>query len=213
MKFCVIGLGRFGYQLATSLSEQGNEVLAIDKNETLVDSISDYVTQAICTKVVDEESLINVGVENIDTVIVCIGEDFSQSILITALLKRGIKVQTVIARAINKIHEHILTLVGADKVISLEQEMAIRLAEKLSMPLGELVQITHDFATAQIQAPASFVGKSLKAAYTTKRLAITCIAVKKGNEMVLVTPEYIVMDEDILLFAGNRKALNSLIGL
>lgn len=213
MKFCVIGLGRFGYQLATSLSEQGNEVLAIDKNETLVDAIGDYVTQAICAKIIDEESLSSIGVENIDTVIVCIGEDFSQSILITALLKRSLKVHTVIARAINKIHENVLTLVGADKVVSLEREMAIRLAEKLSMPLGELVQITQDFATAQIQAPASFVGKSLKNAFAAKKLAISCIAVQKGNEMVLVSPEYIVMDEDILLFAGNRKALNALIGL
>jgi trk system potassium uptake protein TrkA len=213
MKFCVIGLGRFGYQLAMSLSEHGNEVLAVDKSEATVDDISDHVTQAVCTKIIDEESLTSIGVENIDTAIVCVGEDFAQSTLITALLKRGLKVQTVIARAMNKIHENILTLVGADKVISLEREMAIRLAEKLSMPLGDLVHITNDFATAQIQAPAGLIGKSLKEVCAVKKLAVACIAVKKGNEMLLVSPEYIIMDEDILLFAGNRKALNALVRL
>ncbi len=213
MKFCVIGLGRFGYQLATSLSDQGNEVLAVDKNESIIDSISNHVTQAICTTITDEESLTSIGVEDIDTAIVAIGEDFAQSILITALLKRGLKVHTVIARAMNKIHENILTLVGADKVISLEREMAQKLAEKLSMPLGELVHITDDFATTQIKAPASLVGKSIKDLYQKNKFQVACIAVKKGNQMVLINNEYIIMDNDILLFAGNRKALNSLIRL
>lgn len=213
MKFCVIGLGRFGYQLAASLASQGNEVLAVDKSETIVDSISDHVTQAVCIQVTDEESLTSIGVEDIDTAIVAIGEDFAQSTLITALLKRGLGVHTVIARAMNKIHENILKLVGADKVISLEREMAHKLAEKLSMPLGDLVHITSNFATTQIQAPASLVGKSVKEICKSKKLSVACIAVQKGNQMVLINPEYIIMDEDILLFAGERKALDALIQL
>lgn len=213
MKFCVIGLGRFGYQLAASLSDQGNEVLAVDKSETIVDSISDHVTQAVCIQVSDEESLTSIGVEDIDTAIVAIGEDFAQSTLITALLKRGLGVQTVIARAMNKIHENILKLVGADKVISLEREMAHRLSEKLSMPFGDLVHITKNFATTQIQAPPSLVGKSVKEICKSKKLSAACIAVQKGSQMVLINPEYIIMDEDILLFAGERKALDALIRL
>jgi trk system potassium uptake protein TrkA len=213
MKFCIIGLGRFGFQLAVSLSDLGNEVLAIDKNEDIVDAISDHVTQAVCADIDSEESLSSIGVGDIDTAIVAVGEDFAQSTLITALLKKDLKVQTVIARAMNKIHENVLTLVGADKVISLEREMAHRLAEKLSMPLGDLVHITDNFATTKIQAPANLVGKSLREIGTTKKLGVTCIAVQKGNEMVLVGPEYIIMDEDMLLFAGNRKALNSLVRL
>lgn len=87
MKFCVIGLGRFGYQLAKSLAEQGAEVLAIDSSESIVEAIRDRVTQAICTRIVDEDSLLEIGVGEMDTVIVATGEDFAQSVLITALLK------------------------------------------------------------------------------------------------------------------------------
>ena len=152
MKLCVIGLGRFGYELAVSLAGLGHEVLAIDKNEDLVESIKDDITQAISLNVEDEDSLHEIGIDEVDTAIVAVGEDFAQSVLITALLKK-LNVPNVIARATNQMHESILKLVGASKVLVLEREMAIKLAHKLSMPLGELINITADFATTQIKAP------------------------------------------------------------
>src|SRR5258706_11709393 len=104
MKFCVIGLGRFGYQVATVLAENGMEVIAVDSNESIVASIRDLVTQAVCMRVTDEASLRSIGAEEMDTVIVATGENFAQSILITALLKKRLNVPHVIARAINDIH-------------------------------------------------------------------------------------------------------------
>ena len=117
MKFCVIGLGRFGYQVATVLSENGMEVLAIDSNESIVASIRDSVAHAIVMDVTDEASLRSVGVDEIDTVIVAMGEDTSESILITALLKKHLKTPYVITRAIDDIFNWILLLlVGADRM-------------------------------------------------------------------------------------------------
>src|SRR5436190_20224746 len=108
MKFCVIGLGRFGYQVATVLSENGMEVLAIDSNESIVASIRDSVAHAIVMKVTDEASLRSIGVDEIDTVIVAMGEDTSESILLTALLKKHLKTPYVISRAIDDINKEIL---------------------------------------------------------------------------------------------------------
>jgi trk system potassium uptake protein TrkA len=213
MKFCVIGLGRFGYHLIVSLSDQGNEVLAIDKNETIIESLRDYVTQAICAEIRDEDTLLAVGIEAIDTVIVAIGDDFAQATLITALLKKKIKVPKGIARAVNEIHETILRLVGADKVLSLEKDMAIKTAHKLSMPVGELVHITDDFATNQIRISNKHVGKTVNEIVNPKSHRVTCIAVKKGENLILISPEYIVLENDVLVFAGSRKALSALIHL
>src|SRR5256885_2026701 len=103
MKFCVIGLGRFGYQVATGLAEHGMEVMAVDSNEAIVASIRDQVTHAVCMLVVDEVSLRSIGIDEMDTVIVATGENFAQAILITALLKKRLHVPHVIARAINEI--------------------------------------------------------------------------------------------------------------
>ena len=211
MKFCVIGLGRFGYHLAVCLAEQGTEVLAIDSSEELVNSIRDKVTQAICVRVTDEESLNAVGVADMDTVVVATGEDFAQTVLITMLLKQRLNVPHVIARAINEIHEEILTLIGADKIILPERDMGVRLADKLSLPLVDLIPVNDNFAITQLKAPASFAGKTIADLKLVKSHNVSCIAVKKGGDLVLVTQEYIVLEKDILVFAGDRKHLASLI--
>lgn len=213
MKFGIIGLGRFGYNLATFLAEAGNEVLAIDRNESHVSGIKDYVTQAICANINDAATLIQIGMEDIQTVIVAVGEDFAQSTLITALLKKELQTPFVIARAMNEIHATVLRLVGADQVILLEKEMAHRIAEKLSMPIGDVVQVTGDFVTAQLKIDKKFVGKTVRQLLQNKSSRLACIAVLKGDEMVLISPDYIIMEDDIFLFAGNKRSLSILLDL
>src|SRR5689334_4184044 len=117
MKMCVIGIGHFGFQIATTLADHGVEVLAIDHDEALIMSIKDRVNQAICLSITTEENLRNLGIEEMDTVIVAMGEDFAQSVLITALLKQHFAVPRIIARAVNRIHKDILLLIGADEVV------------------------------------------------------------------------------------------------
>ena len=141
MKFCVIGLGRFGYQVATVLSENGMEVLAIDSNESIVASIRDSVAHAIVMNVTDEASLRSVGVDEIDTVIVAMGEDSTESILITALLKKHLKTPYVITRAIDDLNKEILSLVGADRVILPEPRLQIDRSH-----LGDLQPVTQPIA-------------------------------------------------------------------
>lgn len=213
MKFGVIGLGRFGYNLATFLAEAGNEVLAVDRNEVHVASIKDNVTQAICANVTDVATLIQIGIEDIQTVIVAVGEDFAQSTLITALLKKELQVPVVIARAMNGIHATVLKLVGADQVILLEKEIAYRIAEKLSMPIGDVVQVCGDFVTAQLKVDKRFAGQTVKKMLQNKGGRIACIAVLKGEDMVLITQDYIIMENDTFLFAGNKKSLSLLLDL
>src|SRR5689334_14770055 len=122
MKFCVIGLGSFGRQVATVLAENGAEVMAIDSSQTLVAAVRDSVTQAICMRITDEASLLSVGVDEMNTVVVAIGESFAQSVLITALLKKRLQIPYVVARAIDSVHYDVLLLVGADQVVLPEQE-------------------------------------------------------------------------------------------
>jgi trk system potassium uptake protein TrkA len=208
MKFCVIGLGRFGNQLAITLAEKGMEVLAIDRNESIIANIRDKVTQAICMNVENEESLQAVGIEDMDTVIVAMGEDFSQSILITALLKKHLNVPKVIARAVNKIHENILMLVGADKVVFPERDLGIKLANTLSFALVEFVQVSEKFAIAEIKPPTSFIGKTISELQLRKTWQVTCIGIKKeGEEIILISPDYVVVAGDKLLLAGTNESL------
>lgn len=208
MKFCVIGLGRLGYQLAIVLAENGMEVMAIDSSESIVASIRDQVTQAICMRVTDEASLRSIGIEEMDTVIVAMGENFAQSILITALLKKRIEISNVIARAINDIHKDILKLVGADRIVLPEKEVGIRLADTLSSPFTDLTRLNKEFSISKIRAPKSFIGKTAQSLHLFETYNVHCIGIEEGVDTITpVGADHIIKEDDRLIVAGNNSDL------
>jgi trk system potassium uptake protein TrkA len=210
MKFCVIGVGRFGYHVAVKLAEHGMEVLAVDSNESIIASIRDKVTQAICMRVKDEESLRNIGVEEMDTVVVAMGENFAQSILVTALLKQKLKVPSVIARAISIVHKDILGLIGADHVVLPEQEMGIRLADKLSLSFSSLIRISENFSISYLQAPDRFIGKTIEAIHFEKNYHIACLGKREQEEVIPLESSYSIEAGDMLVFAGINNNLEKI---
>lgn len=212
MKFCVIGVGRFGFQVATTLAENGMEVLAVDSNESIIASIRDRVTHAICMRINDEQALRTIGIEDMNTVIVAMGENFAQSILVTALLKQKLQARSIIARAVNEIHKEILQLVGADQVVLPEQEMGARLADMLSLPFKTIVRIGSDFAISEQQAPERFIGKTIKSLNLPETYNVQCLG-KKTDNIVATDPHEKIEDNDLLLLAGSQKDLNRIANL
>ncbi len=210
MKFGVIGLGRFGLDVAMLLAENGMEVLAVDDNESVIASIRDNVTQAVCMRITDEASLRSISMEEMDTVIVAMGENIAQSILITALLKKKLHVKKVITRAVSEIHKEILTLVGADQVILPEKEVGIHLADRLSSPFIDLVRLTKDFSISQLIAPKKFIGKRVKDLNLYENYEVYCIGLKQGDEIVSINPEHMIMAADRLVFSGDKESLEKI---
>jgi len=211
MKFCVIGLGRFGYQLAETLSNLGMEVLGIDKDESIVASIRDKITQAMYMQITDEKSIQALGIEDMDAVIVAMGENFAQSILICTLLKKNLTTPKIIARAANEIHEDILKLVGATYVVLPERDIGIKLAHKLSQPFLDIVNITETFAITRVNVPKNFVGKTIAELQLKKSRGISCIGIKKIEEeqITLITQDYVITENDQMVLAGEITNLTS----
>jgi trk system potassium uptake protein len=212
MKFCVIGLGRFGYEVATTLADNGMEVLGVDADESIIASIRDQITQAVCMRVTDEASLRSIGVDEMETVIVATGENFAQSILITALLKKRLSVPHVITRAINEIHKEILKLIGADEVILPEKEIGRRLADTLSSPFTDHIRLSDNFSISQLAAPKKFFNKQLSSLKLYENYKVYCIGIRKQNqeEVQLSSPSYVIQEGDKLIFAGNNGNLKTL---
>ena len=210
MRFCVIGLGRFGYRVATTLAENGMEVLGIDNNESIIASIRDQITQAICLKVHDEDSLRSIGIEEMDTVIVAMGENFAESILVTALLKKKLSVPNVITRAVSEIHKDILKLIGADQVVLPEQEVGRKLADTLSYPYAHIIRITPDFGISQIITPSKFVGKTMGELRLFDKYSVHCIAMRKNDSMLPIDVDYLINKDEQLVFAGPIEKLITL---
>ncbi|WP_162052322.1 potassium channel family protein [Pontibacter pamirensis] len=160
-QFVVIGMGRFGSNLAKSLYRLGNQVLAIDYQKRNIEYIKDQVTEAIVADAKDLKLLTQVIDKDVDSVIIATGNDIEMSVL-TTLHLRNIGVKHLVAKAKSEDHGEILKALGVDEVIFPEKDIAKRLAEKLDMTnMIFNIPIAHDYSIIEVITPANFVGKSL----------------------------------------------------
>jgi len=205
MRFCIIGLGRFGQQLAQSLSEHNVEVLAIDSDEHELAAVQNFVTQAICTEIIDAASLEAIGIESIDVVVIAIGENIAQAILIAAIIKKRFKHVKVVARAISQTQKEILDLLKVDLVVRPEQETAIALADTLSSPFANLARLSKHFSIGLITSFPEAVGKKIKDLKIFDQHKVNIIGVKRDKEFIAVNENYVILHDDELAIAGKNE--------
>ncbi len=209
--FGVIGLGRFGFNVAKTLAEGGAEVIACDKDEEKVKAIAELVSQAFILDATDEKALKESGIANADVVIVSIGENIEASILVVVqLMELGVK--EIIAKAVNPLHGRILERLGVSRVIHPERDMAIRLAHSLLVGgFIEEIPIAENYSIFEMLPPQRLHNKTLKDLDLRKKYDITVLAIKRG-ERFIVNPsgDEVVLPNDILVVLGNRERIVSL---
>ncbi len=157
----VIGLGIFGFNIVKDLYESGIEVIAIDKNKEIIQKIKDFSTKAILADGTDKEVLESIGIQEDDVVIISFGEDLAASTLITLHLKE-MKVKTIIVKAPNEDHKHVLEKVGATEVVIPERAMADKVAKSLISPnVLDYIPLSEDYTIYELAPPVSFFGKTI----------------------------------------------------
>ncbi len=204
-KFAVIGLGNFGFHVAKSLFEDGNEVVAIDGDKTRVQAIDPYATEALIMDATEKETLKSLGLENMDGAIISTGTNISISILICLYLNE-IGVKKIIAKAIDEDHAKILKRVGATEIIHPERDMALRVSRNLSRPnVLDFIPLAEDYDLVQVDPPRDFIGKSLKDLNLRAKHNVHVIAIKElvpGNFVLAPTADFVIKDSDILVMLG-----------
>jgi trk system potassium uptake protein TrkA len=209
----VIGLGRLGEALASTLCGIGHEVLALDPDEALVERVAPSVTHAVQVDPTSESALRELGVSNFDVGVVAM-PSIETSVLSTLLLKK-LGVRYVIARATNDLHEIILAKIGADKVVSPEREIGTGMAYVLT--LGDVIDyipVTAAYGVVKMSAPPHFVGKSLAELGFGQRSKLEVIVlILQRKQEVLIGPGGIeaIRAGDVLVVAGEWDKLESLL--
>ena len=212
-QFAVIGLGRFGASVARTLAKMGHEVLAVDDDEEMVNSVAEEVAYVAQANVLDERALKSLGLRNFDTVIVAIGHEVKASILVTVMLKE-MGVGKIVAKANDELHGRVLQKVGADLVVFPEREMGIRVAHSLvSRNIIDQIHLSPEFSIAEMVAPSSFIGKSLMESAMRQKHGITVIAIRRGDDLI-ISPDanQVVQKGDILLVIGSEAKLERIGG-
>lgn len=205
----ILGLGRFGYALAQSLSESGKELIIVDENESKINSAAAFTDHAYIVKELSKDNLRKIGIENCDVVIVCIGERMDTCILATLnVIQLGVK--RVIAKATSAEHGSILEMLGAE-VVYPERDMAIRLANRLLAPgLLDFITLSEEVDLMELSVTQQIAEKSVAEINTRQKFGINIIAVKQNGFLnIEVTPDMVLHRGDIICVIGIREKIRS----
>ncbi|MGE3842757.1 MAG: TrkA family potassium uptake protein [Vicinamibacterales bacterium] len=215
--FAVIGLGRFGAAMASTLVELRQEVIGIDNDEERVQSMADLVSQAVQLDATDERALRAAGVQDVDVAVISIGENIEASLLVVMQVK-DLGVTTIIAKAVTPLHGRILERLGVTRVIYPERDMAVRVAHSLAVSnVTDYIELSKDFSIVDLPAPKDWVHKTLKELALRPRFGLTLIAIKRPSqtgdgEITNIAPsaDDEIMDRDVLTLLGGNDRLAQL---
>ena len=211
-EFCVIGLGRFGRTVALSLTTEGHEVLAIDTNEKNVHSIEKFVAGTAIADSTAPGVLYNLGIQNFDCVVICIGQDLQASVVTTLLCKK-LGVKLIVARASTDEQKEILEKVGADVVVFPEDYTAHKVAKMLSNPsMNDIIHLTEKFKIVEMATPDNWTDKTIMELDIRKKFHISVIVIKRQDYIIYPEPETELKKGDVLIVAGEKKRLAELSG-
>jgi trk system potassium uptake protein TrkA len=201
----VIGLGRFGGQVAESLLDLGHEVLGIDADERIVQEWSDRLTQVVQADATDNDVLRQLGVQDFPRAVVGIGTNLEASVL-TVLSLTEVGVPEIWSKAISVKHGKILSAVGARHVIYPEAEMGERVAHLITGRMLDYIEFDDGFAIAKLRAPREAVGRTLADIGLRSRWGVTVVGIKlPGQDFTYAKPETVVPDGCLLIVAGDTK--------
>jgi len=214
-QFAVIGLGRFGAAMATTLLGLGQDVLGIDTDEGRVQELSDRVPHLLCVNASDPKALQEAGVGGVDVAVISIGANIEASLLIVMAVKE-MGVKFIVAKSTTEVHGRILERLGVDRVIYPEREAAIRMAHSLVVPnVIDYISLSRDFSIIEIPAPEMFIGKTLREIDLRAKHGLTLIAIKRtinGSMKTDVSPsaDERIQAGDAVALVGSNKALVAL---
>lgn len=224
MKYIIIGLGNYGGVLAEELSALGHEVIGADNNEGRVDSLKDKIATAFVLDATDEHSLSILPLNEVNVVIVAIGENFGASIRVVSLLKL-MKVKHIYARAVDNVHKAVLEAFSLDRILTPENDAARELVQTLDMGIKiESFKIDEQHYVMKFRINEKFVGYNVNELNLDKDFNLKIIAVIRGKIVTncvgisvleknidnQVPQDYVIAANDELVCYGCYKDFQSL---
>ncbi len=207
--YAVFGLGRYGTAVAKELLNGGAEVLAVDIDETIVNSKVNELPYCKCADITNAEVIKQLGISNIDVVIICMG-NFLEACIISTVLCKEAGVKKIIAKCSNETQKKILKSVGADITVIPEQESGTRLAKNLlSSGFVDIVELSKDFSMVELDVLPEWHNKTVLELNLRKKYDINVVAIRKENEInVTIKPETVLTSDMQLIVIANTAKLD-----
>lgn len=211
--YAVIGLGQFGSSICEALVQAGQEVLAIDSNEEVLNEYSDSVMRAVIADAQDEDVLRDLDIGSFDHIYVSIGKNVEASIMVT-LIAKELGAKDVICRAENANHARVLEKIGADQVVRPEHDLAKRLVfQQLNPGVVDYVQLSKEVTLAEVNINnPKFFGKTLDELDFRNRYNVNVIIIVDANDQVNQMPQAndVIKPHDKVTVVGDLKDIKKL---
>ena len=209
--YAVFGLGRYGQAVAKELTDNGAEVLAVDVNEDVVNGAVDHLPVCKCADVTDADVIRQLGIANMDVVIVAMAGNLEASVMAVTLCKDA-GVPTVIAKCGSDMHRRILLRVGADRVVFPENESGIRLAKDLlSAGFVDLVDLSEEFSMLEMGVRPEWAGKTLQDLNLRRKYSINVVAIQQGSSVTVdIDPAQPLLPQQRLIVIADVSRLRKL---
>ena len=209
--YAVFGLGRYGMAVAKELAAHGKDVLAVDIDESIVNSAISEVPFCKCADITDADVVRELGVADIDIVIIAMASNLEASVMAVMLCKE-LGVKNVIAKCGSEMHKKILLKVGADKVVFPENESGTRLAKNLlSSGFIDVFELSGDVSMIELNVKPEWVGKTLVDLNLRKRLGVNVIAIRNGDDLQINIDPFMQLEASMqMLVIVNTSKINKL---
>ena len=209
--FAVLGLGRFGMGVADGLMERGAEVLVADKNRRIIEQNAHKYTQAVIADLADVDEIKELGLGNMDVIIVSMAQDLEASIMCVMVAKEN-GVHRIIAKAENKRKGEILKKVGATQVIYPERESGIRTAFQLmSRDILQFFDLSSDLVFVEMEPRKEWDGKKISDLELRSKYGINVIAIRRGEKVqTVINLDTVIRKEEPLLTVISKEHLEKL---
>lgn len=205
--YAVFGLGRYGFAVAKELANNGIDVLAVDANESIVNSSIVDIPFCKCADVTDAEVIKQLGIANIDVVVIAMANNLEASVMAIMLCKE-VGVKKVIAKCSNETHKKILSKVGADKVVLPETESGTRLAKNLlSAGFVDVIELSNDISLIEIEVKPEWIGKTLIELNLRKKYSINVIAIRQSDVLDINVDPTIKLTKDMQLVVITKTSM------
>lgn len=206
-KFAVFGLGRFGKNIALTLTEMGHDVLGVDKDENISESLAEKLAQVVSFDIRDPRALEQVGISNFDTVVIASAN--LESSLMAVMLCKEKNISEIVVKAIDERHAEMAKKLGADKIIFSERDMARQVAFNLATPHAvNAVNIDADIHILSLEVPPKIIGKNLIQANLRADYGINIVAIVRNNESVVTPPpDFTFTKGDKIFLVGEPASL------
>jgi len=220
-KFAIIGLGQFGMTIAKTLSKKGAEVIAIDKDINKVEHIKEYVSYAVSLDATDKQALLNQNIEDMDAVIIAIGEDFKSMILCANILTE-LSIKRIIGRVMGENERLILKKLGISEILSPEDEIGKNITNSLLNPnIVFSLELPDDFLIAEIKSPEKLYGEKLGEIKLREDFGLNLITILRGtidsnneikhNIFGIPSADTIINKDDILILFGSSTDIKKFV--